>query len=358
MGKLRAITEMRPFKSMFLLHFESPQEGEFCRLLLAQSARNEPRPGGIVPKFRWRIQLILWWWPQLVAYGVKNALEVARRSDVATVLAWSHLVLLPFMVLRWLNVVHCKLILVGFIFSPRETWWARLHEFYIRRIIHSLDLAIVHAKEDCGCYAQRFQVPLERFAFIPLAGHMFEFPEPGTPKVPYVVAAGRSNRDYEILLDCAPSIPRKIVIVCDSFGTSAGLPANVEVCRDTYDNHYFQLLAGAEVVVLPLKRPQVTSGQMVLLHAMALGRPIVMTRSCAADDYLEDGATALLMDPGSPESLCRQVRTLLDDSPLAKKLGSAARERFLERHTLTTYVQGLCAIASLDEQPPAEANGR
>lgn len=49
------------------------------------------------------------------------------------------------------------------------------------------------------------------------------------------------------------------------------------------------------MVVIPLQDLNISSGQLMLLQAMQLGKPIIVTNNCAIYDYIEDGKTGLIL---------------------------------------------------------------
>lgn len=65
---------------------------------------------------------------------------------------------------------------------------------------------------------------------------------------------------------------------------------------------------------------------LVLLEAMALGRPVVATAVGGIPELIEDARTGLLVPPGSPGDLAAAIVRLLADPGLRVQLGSAARE--------------------------------
>lgn len=70
-----------------------------------------------------------------------------------------------------------------------------------------------------------------------------------------------------------------------------------------------------------------------LFEAMAMGCAVVSTRySPAADEILENGVNALLVDHDSPAMLASALETLATDSDLRRSLGDAARAR-MKRYT-------------------------
>lgn len=92
----------------------------------------------------------------------------------------------------------------------------------------------------------------------------------------------------------------------------------------------------AEVSVVLHCRPDEPFG-MVLVEAMAAGRPVVAPASAGPMEIVEHGVTGLLYPPGDARIAAAQVRSLLSNPARARAMGraamTAARERFgAERH--------------------------
>ena len=86
------------------------------------------------------------------------------------------------------------------------------------------------------------------------------------------------------------------------------------------------LYDAADVFVLPsVKEPYGT----VYGEAMAAGLPVVGWRAGNLPYLMEDGREGLLCDPGDVEGLARALARLVDDEPLRRQLGEAARRRAL-----------------------------
>ena len=88
-----------------------------------------------------------------------------------------------------------------------------------------------------------------------------------------------------------------------------------------------RLIGRAAVVVLPSHREGLP---MVILEAMAHGRPIVATPVGGIPTLVEDGVTGLLVPRGDPQALREAIERLLADRVLRRKLGAAARARVQE----------------------------
>ena len=72
----------------------------------------------------------------------------------------------------------------------------------------------------------------------------------------------------------------------------------------------------------------------VYLEAMACAKPVVACTGQGIDEIVQDGCNGVLVRPGDENSLTTRLLQLLQDSPLRRQLGAAARETVLRRHTL------------------------
>lgn len=91
------------------------------------------------------------------------------------------------------------------------------------------------------------------------------------------------------------------------------------------------LYALAEVVALPNRaEPGESDGlPMVVLEAMACGKPVVGGFAGGTPEAIEDGCTGLLVDGGNAAAVGAAVARLLEHPPLATRLGAAARQAAL-----------------------------
>lgn len=72
---------------------------------------------------------------------------------------------------------------------------------------------------------------------------------------------------------------------------------------------------------------------IVFLEAMAYALPCIGARSCAMPEIVRDGETGRIVPPGDATALAETLHELADDPERARRLGTAGRERFLDRYT-------------------------
>jgi glycosyltransferase involved in cell wall biosynthesis len=108
-----------------------------------------------------------------------------------------------------------------------------------------------------------------------------------------------------------------------------------------YREDVASLVAAADLVVLPSHDEGLP---LVVLEAMAAGRPVVATAVGGTPELVVDGETGVLVPAGDVGGLAAALDALLADPTRAEALGAAARRRYEERFTLTAMTSSLLAV--------------
>lgn len=91
-----------------------------------------------------------------------------------------------------------------------------------------------------------------------------------------------------------------------------------------YRNDVAPILAASDIVVVPSRAEGLP---LVLLEALAVGRPIVASTVGGIPDLLHHGETGLLVPPDAPQAVAESVLQLLADPTWAQELGDAGRRQ-------------------------------
>lgn len=178
----------------------------------------------------------------------------------------------------------------------------------------------------------------------------FFVPAPHVEVKRQVCSAGAINRDYDALIAAMEPLGVPTKIAADTqwrysadeveHGT---LPDFVEMRSWGNYQNLRDLYAESAVVVVPLK-VSMASGITVALEAMAMGKPVVLTRNPYVEDFLTDGETGYFVPEGDVDAIRNRVRELLDNPRQAEEIGARARERVLERFTVEQYVDRIMSV--------------
>ena len=153
-------------------------------------------------------------------------------------------------------------------------------------------------------------------------------------------------RDWDTLWRAAEGIRGRVEAVA---GVDDCLPEGdgVAVAREIPLDEFRRRMAAADVVALPLRETARSTGQVVLLEAMSMGKAVVTTRLPGTVDYIRDGETGILAEVGDADGLAAAVNELLDDPARARRMGMAALEECRGRFSPDAHARA--RLAAVDE---------
>ena len=101
-------------------------------------------------------------------------------------------------------------------------------------------------------------------------------------------------------------------------------------------------ISNAAYVVVPSEWYENCS--MVVLEAMALGKPVIGSRIGGIPEQVINGENGLLFEPGNFQQLAEKMLFLSSNSELRDSFGRAARNRVEQQYSLDKHCTGLMKI--------------
>jgi sugar transferase (PEP-CTERM/EpsH1 system associated) len=155
-------------------------------------------------------------------------------------------------------------------------------------------------------------------------------------------------KDYKTLLHAAEILVRQgkdvHVVIVGSGPELPKLQAYAAASRELADRFLFlaassrvaDLLNSMDVFVLP----SISEGMSnTILEAMATGLPVVVSRAGGNPELVEEGSVGGLFDPRDVEALAGHLSLLVDNRDLRREYGRAARQRAVDKFSLSGMVQ-------------------
>lgn len=211
--------------------------------------------------------------------------------------------------------------------------------------LEHVDRVIVHAR----AFTEGNGLLQERAVYVPIpADGDFDRALAAAEPRPVVFTGGGEGRDFPSVIEAVRGEDVRLELVTFSpatLGYNAELPPNVEVRWRMHVSEFLARMAGALFVVVPLRSRDSPHGQMLAVQALALGKPVIATRSPGVADYVEDGREGLLVEQGDVAGYRGAIRRLLDDDEFRAECEQNALARTAERSysAYAGHLKRLCA---------------
>lgn len=170
--------------------------------------------------------------------------------------------------------------------------------------------------------------------------------------LPIVVSAGKSKRDYSTLIHAAKKINCQLRIYCSSSSqpSEAIMPDNVTItCGGRNENalSYRELLTvyeESDVIAIPLLDVHALAGLTSLLDAMAMGKPVIMTRNDFIDIDIEKEGIGRWVNAGDTAAWESALLDILSNPTEAREMGRRGRALCEIKYNIANYTRNLANV--------------
>lgn len=281
-------------------------------------------------------------------YGIKRYLKFftvawnifCKRKNFKgkTVLCWQQFygIALSFFCRLFKVTKNFNIVIMTFIYKPKSGIAGKLYYKFVKYAVKSkyVDAIICTSKQEIKLYTEIFKMSEDKFSFVKWGAVEYipeEFDDEELKKKNYLFSTGRSNRDYNFLMEAIRDTKYNLLIACDTIEKVK--ESNIEVRDDLFGRDMLRYMRNSKAVVIVLDDDKIAAGQLVLLHAMNLGTPVIITKSHGVtDDYVVDGYNGLII-PKEKKCLYDVLEKLDKDEELYKRLSENSKKEFRENYT-------------------------
>ena len=237
-----------------------------------------------------------------------------------------------------------RLFVITFIFRPRANRIINWFRFWSYEICtKKMDGIICHSSDEVSNYTDLFHLNQPQIKFIPYGIELPKVDFQKKEEETYIVSAGQSNRDYELLRRAMDGIEMKVKIYCSD--DYKKVLENIKNCNFEIHTAPLEEFLGALwnsfFVVVPLKIPEISSGQLVLLQAMALGKAVITTDCWGTRDYIKHMENGILVSPNNASELREKIVYLLNNPKEIEKLGKNAKKTVEEHFNIRSFASSI-----------------
>jgi glycosyltransferase involved in cell wall biosynthesis len=298
-----------------------------------------------------------------------RALETQLRSDVylatlswwksqgySSILTWSERAGIPFSAYNRFLPLNSRLVTIFQCWSSRQ-------EFTVKafNLLQAMDSIIVHCesmrKKMIKLGARVEQVKLIHYSvdqnfFSPLRNKRKR------ENVIFSVGEPRS-RDYATLFEAVRGLPVTLKVAGfghwyareKKFPMPESVPENVILLKHLSQRELQHQYASSKFVVIPVRNLVYSAGATTTMEAGSMARATIAFHSRGISDYIIDGETGILVEPGNIRAMREAIQYLLANPKEEKRMGENAHQRIVEEFNLDTYVRGIADV--LAQNKPA-----
>ena len=250
------------------------------------------------------------------------------RKKYANILAWQQFygLILAF----YFKVFHIRrapnIVVMTFIYKAKKSFVGDIYYRFIKYTIRSgyIRKIVVFSESEKSYYSKLFDVKEELFDVQKL-GISDQIDQFKPKKGDYYIAPGRSNRDYNFLVDnwTNKSI---LKIICDTYKNKTTISNNIVYLNNCHGNDYFEEMSKCYAVIIPLDNTKISSGQLVILQAMMLGKPVIVTKNDTVYDYIESEVNGFIIDKSGVDLI--KTINILNNEKIYERISNNARKTF------------------------------
>jgi len=233
-----------------------------------------------------------------------------------------------------------KLIITNFNLPRRRRGWCRwIAEIAYRRVDHFF----VHSTNDTHLAAEVYHLPAAKFSFWP---YVRETPASGEPspaymfesKEEYIVSYGCNARDYRTFVRAVETTQLRAVVVAREYNLrNIIIPPNVLAFCDIPLEQCDKLVSQCRFAVFTFDGSEPSCGQISIVTAFMLGKPVICTECPGVREYVRDGENGLLVKMNDADDLQAKMVRLTEDDGLYVHLAEGAR-RWAEEHAVPARI--------------------
>lgn len=256
-----------------------------------------------------------------------------KRRNYQNIVAWQQFygVLYAFYSRLFHSKKYNKLIIMTFIYKEKKGLIGKIYYKFVKYAIQNeyIDKFICFSKKECDYYSKKFNINPKKFEFCRLGIEEIprEILQTEEKEEKYIISAGRSNRDYDFLYEALKDTNYKVKILSDECNLKD--TSNIKIYKNIFNEEYYKTLNKAYLVVVPLLDKNISSGQLVFLQAMQLGKPIICTESKTVEDYIKNGENGFIIKKDAKE-LINKIEELYNNKELYQKMSQNEKNIFEE----------------------------
>jgi glycosyltransferase involved in cell wall biosynthesis len=161
-----------------------------------------------------------------------------------------------------------------------------------------------------------------------------------------------STRDYRTLMNAAEGLPAELLILASGHWYArekdtdliGPVPENIVISGGIPLYDLKHIYAQAQFVALPVVDAVHSAGSTAILESMCMERAVIVNRSPGICEYVIDGETGIMVEPGDERAWRDAIQYLLAHPEEARRMGRNARQRAEEELNMDIYIENIAQL--------------
>lgn len=249
-----------------------------------------------------------------------------------------------------------------FILTEIEWNWRYRRKITLRGVLNKLfhqyvakgaSYVTVYCKAEISNYSNAYEIPPEKFIWLPYCSALDENKSPHNGKEEYILTGGLNDRDYPTLFSAIRDLPIQFRLVAHKESLkNYNVPSNVELIGILSKADYYQEISKAKAIVLSVDTTSHNAslryaGITAYVSSMRMRKCVIVNDPIGASSYITNGKHGLLPPPNEPEALRETILQVWEDNNLRKILANNAYERSHKEFGYHRYFSDLQKYAKL-----------
>ncbi len=171
-----------------------------------------------------------------------------------------------------------------------------------------------------------------------------------------ICSVGREMRDYGTLLKAirelnipchiaAATFPGKRDSWVEAVEEAGPLPPHITIGKKMYAE-LRDMYARSRFLVVPILPTDTDNGTTSILEAMAMGKPVICSKTKGQADVIQDGKNGFFVPVGDVRAMREKILYLWNNPGVVARMGRHARSFVEEHHSLDKFVEQVKSIVA------------
>lgn len=258
-----------------------------------------------------------------------------RRKKIKRLFGWQQFYTIIFCF--YCRIFHVKktfsVYVINFTYREKNGIIGKLYHSFMKYSINNkyVDLLFVPSIDYIDICSKSLEIDSSKIKTLPFGiPDQYERYKDNYIQEKYILSIGRSNRDYDWLINEWNNIDYPLYIISDTYKYNKDNNNNIKIINNISGDKQFPYIMGCKALIIPIKQGNVCSGDTVLLTAMSFKKNVIVTdNSTLSELYVINNNNGYIVDKNNSN-----LKEIIDNIISNKiDLGEKARKSYLDNYS-------------------------